>query len=53
MSIHTIGAKEAAKVIRRLNEKIEEKEMLVIKGEVSADHFAERYFGKNGERDAC
>jgi hypothetical protein len=54
-----IGAEEVAralnsskgyayKVIRKLNEEMEEKGMLVVKGKVSADCFAERYFGKDG-----
>lgn len=30
---------------------MEEKGMLVVKGKVSADYFAERYFGKDGGRD--
>lgn len=38
----------AYKVIRKLNEEMEEKGMLVVKGKVSADCFAERYFGKDG-----
>ena len=41
----------AYKVIRKLNEEIEEKGMLVVKGKVSADYFAERYFGKDGGSD--
>lgn len=54
-----IGAEEVAralnsskryayKVIRKLNEEMEEKGMLVVKGKVSADCFGERYFGKDG-----
>ena len=54
-----IGAEEVAralnsskgyayKVIRQLNEEMEEKGMLVVMGKVSADCFAERYFGKDG-----
>lgn len=54
-----IGAEEVAralnsskgyayKVIRKINEEMEEKGMLVVKGKVSADCFAERYFGKDG-----
>lgn len=54
-----IGAEEVAralnsskgyayKVIRKLNEEMKEKGMLVVKGKVSADCFAERYFGKDG-----
>ena len=54
-----IGAEEVAralntskgyayKVIRKLNEKMKEKGTLVIKGKVSADCSAERYFGKDG-----
>lgn len=39
------------KVIRKLNEEMEEKGMLVVKGKVSADYFAERYFGKDGGSD--
>lgn len=42
----------AYKVIRKLNEEMEEKGMLVVKGKVSADYFAERYFGKDGGSDA-
>lgn len=41
----------AYKVIRKLNEEMEEKGMLVVKGKVSADYFAERYFGKDGGSD--
>ena len=59
MSTQMIGAEEVAralntskgyayKVIRKLNEEMEEKGMLVVKGKVSADYFAERYFGKKG-----
>lgn len=54
-----IGAEEVAKalntskgyaykVIRKLNVEMEEKGMLVVKGKVGADNFAERYFGKDG-----
>lgn len=54
-----IGAEEVAralnsskgyayKVIRKLNEEMEEKGMLVVMGKVSADCFVERYFGKDG-----
>lgn len=61
MSIQMIGAEEVAKalntskgyaykVIRKLNDEMEEG-MLVVKGKVSADYFAERYFGKDGGRD--
>lgn len=57
-----IGAEEVAKalnaskgyaykVIRRLNEEMEEKGMLVVEGKVGADYFAERYFGKDGGSD--
>ena len=35
-------------MIRKLNEEMEEKGMLVVKGKVSADCFAERFFGKDG-----
>ena len=35
-------------MIRKLNEEMEEKGMLVVMGKVSADCFAERYFGKDG-----
>lgn len=59
MSTQMIGAEEVAKalntskgyaykVIRKLNEEMEEKGMLVVKGKVSAGYFAERYFGKEG-----
>ena len=59
MSTQMIGVEEVAKalntskgyaykVIRKLNEEMEEKGMLVVKGKVSADYFAERYFGKKG-----
>lgn len=62
MSTQTIGAEEVAKalntlkgyaykVIRKLNDEMEEKGMLVVKGKVGADYFAERYFGKDGGRD--
>ena len=62
MSTQMIGAEEVAKalntsngyaykVIRKLNEEIEEKGMLVVKGKVSADYFTERYFGKDGGSD--
>lgn len=61
MSTQMIGAEEVAKalntskgyaykVIRKLNDEMEEG-MLVVKGKVSADCFAERYFGKDGGRD--
>lgn len=61
MSTQMIGAEEIAKalntskgyaykVIRKLNDEMEEG-MLVVKGKVSADYFAERYFGKDGGRD--
>lgn len=61
MSTQMIGAEEVAKalntskgyaykVIRKLNDEMEEG-MLVVKGKVSADYFAERYFGKDGGRD--
>lgn len=54
-----IGAEEVAKalntskgyaykVIRKLNEEMEEKDILVVKSKVSADYFAKRYFGKDG-----
>lgn len=63
MSTRMIGAEEVArapntskgyacKVIRKLNEEMKEKGMLVVKGKVSADHFAERYFRKDGGSDA-
>lgn len=59
MSTQMIGAEEVAKalniskgyaykVIRKLNEEMEEKGMRVVRGKVSADYFAERYFGKDG-----
>ncbi|MBY4797383.1 hypothetical protein K6V98_03255 [Collinsella sp. AGMB00827] len=62
MSTQMIGAEEVAKalntskeyaykVIRKLNEEMEEKGMLVVKGKVSADYFAGRYFGKDGGSD--
>lgn len=62
MSTQMIGAEEVAKalntskgyaykVIRKLNEEMEEKGMLVLKGKVSADYFAERYFRKVGGSD--
>ena len=38
-------------MIRKLNEEMKEKGMLVVKGKVSADYFAERYFGKGGGGD--
>lgn len=38
-------------MIRKLNEEMEEKGMLVVKGKVSADYFAERYFRKDGGSD--
>ena len=41
----------AYKVIRKLNEEMKEKGMLVVKGKVSADYFAERYFRKDGGSD--
>lgn len=41
----------AYKVIRKLNEEMEEKGMLAVKGKVSANYFAERYFGKDGGND--
>lgn len=41
----------ACKVIRKINDEVDKKEMLVIKGKVSTNYFAERYFGKNGGRD--
>lgn len=62
MNTQMVGAEEVAKtlniskgyayeVIRKLNEEMEEKGMLVVKGKVSADYFAERYFGKDGGGD--
>lgn len=62
MSIQMIGAEEVAralntsmgyayKVIRKLNEVMKEKGMLVVKGKASADYFAERYFRKGGGSD--
>ncbi len=59
MSTQMIGAEEVAKalntlknyaykVIRKLNAEQEEKGCLVVKGKVSADYFAECYFGKKG-----
>lgn len=41
----------AYRVVRKLNAELEEMGCLVVKGKVSADYFAERYFGKDGERD--
>lgn len=62
MSTQMVGAEEVAralntskgyayKAIHKLNEEMEEKGMLVVKGKVSADYFAERYFGKDGGGD--
>lgn len=62
MSTQMIGVVEVAralntskgyayKVIRKLNEEMKEKGMLVVKGKVSADYFAERYFCKDGGSD--
>ena len=62
MSTQMIGAEKVAralnasrgyayKVIRKLNEEMREKSMLVVKGKVSADYFAERYFRKDGGSD--
>ena len=62
MSTRMVGAEEvtkalntsksyAYKVTRKLNEKMKEKGMLVVKGKVSAGYFAERYFGKDGGGD--
>ncbi len=62
MSTQMVGAEEVAKalntskgyaykVIRKLNEEMEEKGMLVVKDKVSADYFAERYFDKDGGGD--
>lgn len=62
MSTQMVGAEEVARVlntskgyaykaIRKLNEEMEEKGMLVVKGKVSAGCFAERYFGKDGDGD--
>lgn len=62
MDMQMIGAEEVAKalntskgyackVIRKINDEVDKKEMLVIKGKVSTNYFAERYFGKNGGRD--
>lgn len=59
MSTQMIGTEEVAKVlntskgyaykvIRRLNAELEERGCLVVKGKVSADYFAERFFGKEG-----
>lgn len=59
MNTQMIGAEEVAKalntskgyaykVIRRLNAELEERGCLVVKGKVSADYFAERFFGKEG-----
>lgn len=59
MSTQMIGTEEVAKVlntskgyaykvIRRLNAELEERGCLVVKGKVSADCFAERFFGKEG-----
>lgn len=62
MSTQMVGAEEVAKalntskgyackVIRKLNEEMEEKGMLVVKGKVGADYFAERCFRKDGDSD--
>lgn len=62
MGTKMIGAEEVAKaldtskgyaykVIRKLNAELEEKGCLVVKGKVSEDYFAERYFGKEGGGD--
>lgn len=62
MATKMMGAEEVAKaldtskgyaykVIRKLNAELEEKGCLVVKVKVSADYFAERYFGKEAERD--
>lgn len=62
MSKQMVGAEDVAKalntskgyaykVIRKLNEEMEEKGMLVVKDKVGADYFAERYFGKDGGGD--
>jgi hypothetical protein len=62
MSTQVFGAEEVAKVLntskvyaykvfRKLNEEMKEKVMLVVKDKVSADYFAERYFGKDGASD--
>ena len=59
MSTQMIGAEEVAKalntskgyaykVIRKLNAEQKAKGCLVVKGKVSANYFAERYFGKKG-----
>lgn len=59
MSTQMVGAEEVAralntskgyayKVIRKLNEEMKEKGMLVVKGKVCADYFTERYFHKDG-----
>ena len=59
MSTQMIDAEEVAKalniskgyaykVIRKLNEEMEEKGMLMVKGKVRAGYFAERYFDKDG-----
>lgn len=55
MSTQMVGAVEVAralntskgyayKVIRKINEKMKEKGVLLVKGKVSADYFAERYY---------
>ena len=60
MSTQMIGAEEVAKalntskgyaykVIRKLNEEMEEKGLLLVKGKVSTDYLAERFFGKDGD----
>lgn len=59
MATKMIGAEEVAaalgtsagyayKVIRKLNEELEEKGCLVVKGKVSEEYFNARYFGKGG-----
>lgn len=59
MGAQMIGAEEVAamlhtskgyayKVIRKLNEELEQRGCLVVKGKVSADYFAERYFDRKG-----
>lgn len=62
MSTQMIGAEKVAKalntsklyaykVIRKLNEEMEEKGILVVKGKGGEGDFAERYFGKDGGSD--
>lgn len=63
MNTQMIDAEEVAKtlntskgyayrLIRKLNEEIEEKGMLVVKGKVRAYYFVKRYSGKDGGSNA-